>query len=314
MVLERGPDVHGQILVLYDVIGVTPGKLPRFAMNFAEPGRAPGDAVRAYVDAVRDGSYPTAEHCFTYGLDLLRQSPLKIAKTAKELGEIVDGWRKQAETVGFVPTMGNLHAGHMRFVGALRSAGATRIVSSIFVNPTQFGPNEDFATYPRTFDDDCRRLEAANVDLLFAPDVGEIYPESGRPTVEINIAGLSSELCGAFRPGHFVGVLTVVAKLLNLTRPHLAAFGEKDYQQLVMITWMVESLCFPVQIVPVATVREEDGLALSRAINTSHSKSGGLRPSCVRCCLKRGRCSKVVRQLPILSALVRISWQKEVLQ
>ncbi len=214
---------------------------------------------------------------------------MKIAKTAKELGEIVDGWRKQAETVGFVPTMGNLHAGHMRFVGALRSAGATRIVSSIFVNPTQFGPNEDFATYPRTFDDDCRRLEAANVDLLFAPDVGEIYPESGRPTVEINIAGLSSELCGAFRPGHFVGVLTVVAKLLNLTRPHLAAFGEKDYQQLVMITWMVESLCFPVQIVPVATVREEDGLALSSRNQYLSQQERGIAPKLRQVLLEAGQ-------------------------
>ena len=188
---------------------------------------------------------------------------LRIVKTAAALREIVGAWRKGPDTIGFAPTMGNLHAGHMSLVDGLRDQGATRIISSIFVNPTQFGPNEDFSTYPRTFDADCAQLEAAGVDVLFAPEVSEIYPESGGPAAEIDIAGLSSDLCGAFRPGHFTGVLTVVAKLLNLTCPHLAAFGEKDFQQLVMIGKMVESLCFPVRIVPVATGRDEDGLALS---------------------------------------------------
>ncbi len=165
-----------------------------------------------------------------------------------------------AGVVSFVPTMGNLHAGHLELVRIARDHGDT-VVVSIFVNPLQFGPKEDFQKYPRTMDDDCALLRTAGCDVVFAPSVQEMYPAPQQ--VEIIPPAIANELCGVFRPGHFQGVATVVAKLFNIVQPAVAVFGKKDYQQLCVIRAMVQQLNYPVHIVAAETLRAEDGLALS---------------------------------------------------
>jgi pantoate--beta-alanine ligase len=187
---------------------------------------------------------------------------LKTVRTIASLRENLQGWRGFDETVALVPTMGNLHAGHLSLVDVARTL-ADRVVVSIFVNPTQFGPGEDFAAYPRTLDRDRRQLTRANVDILFAPPVEEIYPDRDRPGTVVTVPGLSGILCGQFRPGHFDGVASVVTRLFNIVQPDSAVFGQKDYQQLLVIRRVQADLHLPVKIVAAATVRETDGLALS---------------------------------------------------
>ncbi len=171
-------------------------------------------------------------------------------------------WRGAGERIAFVPTMGNLHAGHLRLVQRGREL-APRCVVSIFVNPLQFGEGEDFGAYPRTLAADAEALRQAGADLLYTPTVEGLYPRGQAAQTRVEVPGLSDILCGASRPGHFVGVATVVCKLFNLVQPDVAVFGEKDYQQLLVIRRMTEDLCLPVEIVGVETVREPDGLALS---------------------------------------------------
>ncbi|NHA14785.1 pantoate--beta-alanine ligase [Thioalkalivibrio sp. XN279] len=171
-------------------------------------------------------------------------------------------WRRAGARVAFVPTMGNLHQGHLDLVHAA-AAAADRVVVSIFVNPLQFGPGEDFAAYPRTLEDDLARLEGSACSLVFAPPEAVMYPSGRTGTTRVEVPGLADLLCGASRPGHFAGVTTVVAKLFNLVQPDLAAFGQKDYQQLTIVRRMVADLDFPVEILGVPTRREADGLAMS---------------------------------------------------
>lgn len=161
--------------------------------------------------------------------------------------------------IAFVPTMGNLHEGHLELVRIARSRGEC-VVVSIFVNPLQFGPNEDFDKYPRTLEADCAKLEGL-ADVVFAPDVEGMYPE--KQTVYVEVPEISSQLCGEFRPGHFRGMATVVLKLLNLVQPQVAIFGKKDYQQLAIIRQMVNQFNLPIDIVGAETIRASDGLALS---------------------------------------------------
>jgi len=173
----------------------------------------------------------------------------------------IDIWRRGGN-VAFVPTMGNLHAGHISLVKEARKI-ADRVVASIFVNPLQFGAGEDFENYPRTLERDSEMLIDEGTDLLFAPPVEVMYPKPQADQTRVEVPGLSELLCGACRPGHFVGVATVVCKLFNMVQPDIAVFGNKDYQQLMVIRRMVEDLAMPVAIVGVETMREADGLAMS---------------------------------------------------
>lgn len=185
---------------------------------------------------------------------------MKTVRTQGDLRQAVDAWRRDGEKVAFVPTMGALHEGHLSLVRLARER-ADRVVASVFVNPTQFGPNEDFSRYPRQPEKDAAMLEGAGCDLLFLPDVETIYPPGNATFVEP--AGAAEGLEGACRPGHFRGVATVVCALFNLVRADVAVFGEKDAQQLAVIRQMVRDLHLPVEIVPGPTVREADGLAMS---------------------------------------------------
>jgi pantoate--beta-alanine ligase len=189
---------------------------------------------------------------------------LVVARTRGELADALERTRAARGRVGLVPTMGALHRGHASLMtagrGLLEDTGA--LVVSVFVNPLQFGPGEDLDRYPRTFDADLEVCAAEGVDVVFAPSVEDVYP-GGEPQVSVHPGPLGEALEGASRPGHFRGVLTVVAKLFGLVRPDLAVFGEKDYQQLVLVRRMVADLCMQVDVVGGAIVREPDGLALS---------------------------------------------------
>ena len=178
------------------------------------------------------------------------------------LRERIRGWKREGLRIGFVPTMGNLHAGHYSLVELARRH-ADRIVSSVFVNPTQFGPSEDFTRYPRTPDADTSGLQAAGCDVLWLPDVAAMYPYGVELAANIHVPGVSSVLEGAFRPGHFDGVCTVVSRLFNQVLADVAVFGKKDYQQLAVIRQMVVDLHFPIEIVGGDIVREPNGLAMS---------------------------------------------------
>jgi pantoate--beta-alanine ligase len=187
---------------------------------------------------------------------------MQIVSNGRQLREQLGQWRTSGIPVAFVPTMGNLHDGHLQLVRHARSV-AGRVVVSIFVNPLQFGPREDFASYPVTPAADQAALRELDVDLLFLPAVEEIYPQGTGATTLVEVPGLNAILEGAHRPAHFNGVTTVVAKLFNLVQPDIAVFGEKDYQQLLLIRRMVTDLCMPIRIDGVDTVREASGLAMS---------------------------------------------------
>jgi pantoate--beta-alanine ligase len=185
---------------------------------------------------------------------------MEIINTVLGMREVINEWRVAGKTVAFVPTMGNLHAGHLHLVSRAKKS-ADHVVVSIFVNPTQFGVGEDFEAYPRTEREDQEKLESEGVDLLFLPSVADVYAPDAKTT--ITVTGISDSYCGAFRPGHFSGVATVVCKLFNIVQPTVALFGLKDFQQFAVIKLMVRDLNIPVEIVGVDTVRESSGLALS---------------------------------------------------
>lgn len=195
---------------------------------------------------------------------------MKTETTIAGLRAALRAARKAGKSVAFVPTMGNLHSGHITLVKKAKQR-ADLVVTSIFVNPTQFGVNEDFDKYPRTLAADSALLAEAACDLLFAPAAEEMYPDGRSQSTLVNVSGITDILCGKSRPGHFTGVATVVSKLFNIVQPDMALFGEKDYQQLAVIRRFTRELCFPVEIVGVPTVRAEDGLALS-------SRNGYLSP------------------------------------
>ncbi|MCF6337581.1 MAG: pantoate--beta-alanine ligase [Gammaproteobacteria bacterium] len=191
---------------------------------------------------------------------------MKTIDTVTGLRIMVARWRANGERVALVPTMGNLHAGHLQLVERARK-NAHRVIVSIFVNPMQFSNRNggDFERYPRTLEEDGKKLSAMGYqpDIIFAPSVQAMYPAGFKQEARIEVPEISNILCGEFRPGHFVGVATVVAKLFNMAQPDVALFGEKDFQQLLVIRRLVADLCFPVEIIGIPTVREKNGLAMS---------------------------------------------------
>lgn len=187
---------------------------------------------------------------------------MKTVRHNAELYAVVDGWQHAGRRIALVPTMGNLHAGHYSLI-ALAREHADVVIASVFVNPTQFGPHEDFARYPRTPEADTEGLIANGCDLLFLPGVEDLYPYGAERSVRVSVPELTDVLEGAIRPGHFDGVATVVAKLFNLVRPGVAVFGQKDYQQLLVIRRLARDLGYPIEIVAAPIVREANGLAMS---------------------------------------------------
>ena len=189
---------------------------------------------------------------------------MQTIDTIAGLRQQVVVWRRAGERIALVPTMGNLHAGHLQLV-EMAGRHADRVIVSIFVNPMQFSDASggDFDNYPRTFEADQKKLQASGASLLFFPSQREMYPAGFEHVTRVEVPDISDILCGEFRPGHFVGVATVVAKLFNMVQPDVALFGEKDFQQLLVIRRLAAELCFPVEIVGVPTVREANGLAMS---------------------------------------------------
>ena len=199
---------------------------------------------------------------------------MRTLASVEDVRKTINDWRQAGERIAFVPTMGDLHEGHLALVRHALSR-APHVVVSIFVNPAQFGPGEDFAAYPRTLESDEEKLQQEGAELLFAPSVETLYPGGAEETTRVDVPQLSRGLCDDFRPGHFAGVATVVARLFNLVQPDIAVFGEKDYQQLAVIRRMVQDLCWPIEIDAVPTVREADGLAMSsrnRYLNAEQRK------------------------------------------
>ena len=202
---------------------------------------------------------------------------METIHTIRESVETLDAVRKRGDRVALVPTMGNLHEGHLSLIRHARSL-ADYVVASIFVNPLQFGPNEDLAAYPRTLEPDADKLVTEATDLLFAPSADEMYPNGLASQTEVKVPGLSSILCGDSRPTHFAGVTTVVCKLLNIIRPDVSVFGLKDFQQLVIIRTMARDLLLPGEIVGCPIVRESNGLAMSSRNNYLDDKESNIAP------------------------------------
>lgn len=187
---------------------------------------------------------------------------MNVFKNVAELREQITEWKLQGLRIGFVPTMGNLHAGHFALV-ELAKQHCDKVVASIFVNPTQFGPNEDYARYPRTELHDIAGLSEKGCDAIYLPTADEMYPFGIKNYVQMHVPGITDILCGAYRPGHFNGVATVVARLFNMVQPDCAVFGRKDYQQLQVIRYMATEMSFPVEVISAPTLRETSGLAMS---------------------------------------------------
>ena len=208
---------------------------------------------------------------------------MRIVRDRRQVTALCREWRRRDSLkLAFVPTMGNLHDGHLALVRHARERG-DRVLVSIFVNPLQFDRPDDLARYPRTLEADTKKLAEAGVDALFCPEVGEMYPDGGATRARVVVSGLSEELEGGSRPGHFDGVATVVAKLFHLVQPDVAIFGAKDYQQLLVIRAMVDSLDFPVLVDALPTVRESDGLALSSRNGRLSDAARARAPELYRC-------------------------------
>lgn len=203
---------------------------------------------------------------------------MQIITTKDALHEQLDEWRRQDDHIALVATMGNLHPGHISLVELAREH-AERVVVTVYVNPTQFGPDEDFADYPRTLERDTMRLKKIGADVLFVPDDAEVYPFGHDCATIVAVPGLTENFCGASRPGHFTGVTTVVARLFAMVMPDVAVFGQKDYQQQLVIRYMTEDLGLPIRIIAAPTVREKDGLAMSSRNQYLDEKERAIAPA-----------------------------------
>lgn len=241
---------------------------------------------------------------------------METAYSLEALRASIQQWRREGSRIALVPTMGNLHAGHISLLARAREL-ADRTVVSIFVNPIQFGKGEDYAKYPSTLDADIEKLAAAGLDLLFAPNLDALYPGGIEEDTRVTVPGLSTILCGQYRPGHFSGVATVVTKLFINVQPDLALFGEKDYQQVLVIRRMVQDLLVPVEILGMPIVRETDGLAMSsrNAYLNAEERSrapriyAALREAAER--LRQQRDSLIVIETAAMAALAAAGFRPE---
>ena len=284
--IGAGPFCDGQVLVMHDLLGLATEdrKMPRFVRRYAGLGAQVTAAVESFADDVRGGAFPSdAESYHAPALAGVAPQPYETPSHLRTIDSVAGmrAWADRQRALGlriaFVPTMGFLHEGHLSLVREARSRG-DRVVVSIFVNPIQFDREEDLLAYPRELERDRRLLEGEGVDVLFTPTAREMYPDefvSG-----VNVERLTDHLCGAHRPGHFRGVTTVVSKLFHAVQPHVAVFGQKDFQQLAVIQRMTRDLDFGIEIVPGKTVREADGLAMSSR-NARLDAQGRLAARCV---------------------------------
>ena len=248
--IGAGVNCDGQILVYQDMLGVFSDFTPKFVKKYENLGEKMNIAFRKYIEEIKDGVFPAEEHSFK----------IKIVGKINDVRNQVKEWKKQGLTVGFVPTMGYLHEGHESLIKRAYEEN-DKVVVSIFVNPMQFGPKEDLASYPRDLKRDSEVCEKAGTDLIFHPENEEMYFNDFSTFVDMN--GLTKGLCGKSRPIHFRGVCTVVTKLFNIVAPDRAYFGEKDAQQLAVIKRMVRDLNIDIEIIGCPIIREEDGLAKS---------------------------------------------------
>lgn len=204
-----------------------------------------------------------------------------ICRTFAEIRGAVGEWRRSGEIVVFVPTLGNLHDGHLQLV-ELGARHGKRVVVSIFVNQLQFGRNEDYALYPRTLDADVEKLRSVGTDALFCPSDAEVYPNGIEQQTTVTVPTMTDILCGATRPGHFTGVTTIVTKLFNIVQPDKAVFGIKDFQQLAVVRRMVQDLCLPIEIIEAPVARADDGLALSSRNGYLNARERAIAPALYR--------------------------------
>lgn len=231
---------------------------------------------------------------------------MDICRTFDDIRSTVRRWRAAGERTVFVPTLGNLHEGHLQLVRLAASHGQ-RTVVSIFVNPLQFGKNEDYALYPRTMDADIEKLESVGCDALFCPTDREIYPNGVEEQTTVAVPTMTNILCGATRPGHFTGVTTIVAKLFNIVQPDAAVFGIKDYQQLAVVKRMVQDLCIPIDIIEAPVARADDGLALSSRNGYLSTTERDIAPALYRIlCAARARILSGDRNYPLVEAEAKV--------
>lgn len=231
---------------------------------------------------------------------------MDICRTFDDIRTTVRRWHAAGERVVFVPTLGNLHEGHLQLVRLAASHGQ-RTVVSIFVNPLQFGKNEDYALYPRTMDADIEKLESADCNALFCPTDREIYPNGVEEQTTVAVPTMTNILCGATRPGHFTGVTTIVAKLFNIVQPDAAVFGIKDFQQLAVVKRMVQDLCMPIEIIEAPVARADDGLALSSRNGYLTSTERDIAPALYRIlCSARDRILGGDHNYPLVEAEAKV--------
>lgn len=225
---------------------------------------------------------------------------MQICRSFTEIRQTVTAWRRAGDSIVFVPTLGNLHDGHLQLVKLGREHG-TRVIVSIFVNPLQFGKNEDYALYPRTLDTDIAKLQSVATDGLFCPSDEEIYPNGVEHQTSVSVPTMTDILCGATRPGHFTGVTTIVTKLFNIVQPDKAVFGVKDFQQLAVVKRMVQDLCLPIDILEAPVARAADGLALSSRNGYLEAAEREKAPALYQClCEARDRLALGERNFQLL--------------
>ncbi len=277
--IGAGPHTDGQILVLYDILDITPGRKPRFVRNFITGGHSPSEAVADYVRAVSPASIRHLSIVSDSGPAAITHS-MQTLTTIAQVRACVSAWRVAGLSVGFVPTMGNLHDGHQSLLLAARQR-ADRVIASIFVNPLQFGPGEDFAAYPRTPDEDAQLLQNSGCDVLFAPEVAQMYPQGGQSTL-VRCAGYRRSFAANSGPATLTAWRPWWRSCSGSLLPDFAVFGEKDFQQLMVVRRMTLDLSLPIEIVAAPTMRAADGLALSSRNRYLTPAERASAPACSR--------------------------------